>query len=265
MGLEGPAIRRVERVNVHNEVVERLVTYILETGLKPGDKLPTERELTTMMGVGRSSLREATRSLAAMGVIRIAPRGMYVGGGESSVLTQPFAWGLLLGAHSAREVIEARRVVETALAASAATNATDGEILRLGEELELMRSTVTEPEDYVSHDLEFHLAVARAGHNVILLHVVRTIQLVIRAWIEKVIREYEHIPVSYDEHRLVYEAILARDPKAAATAMGDHLAAAGSRLLMTIPGDDRDHRIRAEGVSSSSLGLIAPGLVSLEA
>jgi GntR family transcriptional repressor for pyruvate dehydrogenase complex len=255
-----PAIAPVERVNVHNVVMERIVTYILGHGLRPGDKLPTERELTAMLGVGRSSLREATRSLAAMGIIRIAPRGMYVSGGESAVLTQPIAWGLLLSAHSAREVIEARRVVETSLAASAAVRATQDDIDRLATALELMRETVVRPEEFVAHDLEFHLEVAHAGHNVILLHIVRTIQLVIRAWIEKVIREYEHTPVSFDEHRLIHEAIVARNPEAAAEAMGDHLSAAGSRLLKTIPDTEEGDTIRAEGVSSSSLGVIAPGL-----
>jgi len=259
-----PLIPRVERVSVHNKVVELLVTYILEQGLQAGDKLPTERELATMMGVGRSTLREATRSLAAMGVIRIKPRGTYVGGGESSILTQPFAWGLLMGAHSAREVIEARSVVETALTESAATNATDEDLTRLREALEAMHATVTEPEEYVSNDLAFHLAVARAGHNVILLHVVRTIQLVIRAWIEKVIREYERTPVSYDEHRLVYEAIQERDAARAREAMAAHLGAAGSRLLMTIPPDGDARSLPTGGLADTALGLIVPGLAREE-
>jgi GntR family transcriptional repressor for pyruvate dehydrogenase complex len=260
MGTTNPTIPRVERVNVHNEVMERLVAYVLEHGLRPGDKLPTERELTAMMGVGRSSLREATRSLAAMGVIRITPRGMYVGGGESAVLTQPIAWGLLLSAGSAREVIEVRGVVEIALAEAAATRASDEQIERLSDELRLMLETRNRPDEFADHDLAFHLQVAQAGQNAILLHVVRTIQLIIRAWIDKVIREYEHIPVSYDEHRLVYEGIAARDPEAAGEAMSTHLAAAGSRLLKTIPGGEEGGEIRFERASRSILGVIAPGL-----
>ena len=207
MAETNPSIPPIERVNVHNVVMERIVTYILEHGLRPGDKLPTERELTAMLGVGRSSLREATRSLAAMGVDPHRASRDVRRRWRIAVLTQPIAWGLLLSAHSAREVIEARSVVETALAEFAAMRSTEDDLDRLATALELMRETVTRPEEFVAHDLEFHLEVAHAGHNVILLHVVRTIQLVIRAWIEKVIREYEHIPVSYDEHRLVYEAL----------------------------------------------------------
>lgn len=261
MSAAEPTIRRVQRVNVHNEIVERLIEFILSQGLRRGDKLPTERDLTQMMGVGRSSLREATRSLAAMGIIQIQPRGMVVGGGESAVLSTPIAWGLLLSAHSAREVIEARSVVEISLAETAAERATAEELALVEDALRRMHETVNQPDDFVVHDLAFHLAVAQAGHNVMLLHVVRTIQLVIRAWIEKVIREYEHIPVSYDEHRLVYEALIEQDPGKARAAMAAHLAAAGTRLLKTVPDSDTAYLVEGDGLGSG-LDVILPGLTN---
>src|SRR5262245_35819330 len=87
----------ITRTTVADEIVKRLVDLILEGRLKPGDKLPSERELMDRLAVGRSSLREAIKMLRAIGVVDVAAgEGMFVGRGDASALTQPLSWGLLL-------------------------------------------------------------------------------------------------------------------------------------------------------------------------
>jgi GntR family transcriptional repressor for pyruvate dehydrogenase complex len=113
-----------QRGNVADEAVPRIVELFLEAGLRPGDRLPSERELMARLAVGRSSLREAVKTLVALGVIEVAVgSGMYVADGEASLITHPLFWGRLLSEQSTRDVVEARRVVEVELAiADAAHN-----------------------------------------------------------------------------------------------------------------------------------------------
>ncbi len=214
-----------------DDIVKRLVSLILEEALRPGDKLPSERELMVRLGVGRSSLREAVRTLAALGVIDVrVGSGMYVADGEASVLTMPLSWGLLMGERSAREVIEARRIVEIELAGLAAERATDAEVAAIAEKLALMRASLHDAEAFARYDIEFHLAVARAGHNRVLHHVLDTLRHVLRAWFVEVFPRRPDRTEPIRKHEPVLAAIQARDPAAARRAMAEHLAS-GARWL----------------------------------
>ena len=103
----------IARTSVFDEVSDRLVRFIISQGLRPGDKLPPERELGAQLQVGRSSIREAIKALSAIGVVEVSPRGMAVGRGDASLLTKPLTWGLLMTTQTAQEVVDARAVVET--------------------------------------------------------------------------------------------------------------------------------------------------------
>ena len=115
----------ISRTTVVDEIVERLIGLIVDEGLKPGDQLIPERELMERLEVGRSSLREAIKTLCALGVLEIKRgTGTFVGYGDTSILTKPLAWGLFLNQTSIQQVIEARSVIEVALAGWAAERAT---------------------------------------------------------------------------------------------------------------------------------------------
>lgn len=214
-----------------DDIVKRLVGLILDAGLRPGDKLPSERELMVRLSVGRSSLREAVRTLAALGVVDVrVGSGMFVADGESSVLTMPLSWGLLMGERSAQEVVEARRVVEVELAGLAAERATEAEIAAIGEKLALMSASLNDAEAFARYDLEFHMAVARAAHNQVLFHVLDTLRHVLRAWFVEVFPRRTDKTEPIRKHEPVLAAIRAGDPAAARSAMADHLAS-GARWL----------------------------------
>ncbi len=237
--IESPHLAPIARTTLTDEIVKRLVGLILDQGLKPGDKLPSERELCARLSVGRSSLREAIKTMTALGVVEVAVgEGMFVGRGQSSILTKPLSWALLMGERSTRELIEARRVVEVELAGMAAERATEEEIATIAERLEAMRASLTDVDTYSRCDVEFHLAVARAGHNQVLHHVVDTLRQILRVWIVEVLLSYEDKTESFNQHVPIYEAIRARDVQAARAAMRAHLDSAGARLLdVALPAD----------------------------
>ena len=82
----------IARANLTEEIIKRILNVITDIEMKPGDKLPTERELVTRFAVGRSSIREAIKILYAIEVVRIVPgAGMFVGNGNLSLLAKPFS------------------------------------------------------------------------------------------------------------------------------------------------------------------------------
>lgn len=232
--IESPYLTPINRTSVADEIVERLTGLILNAGLKPGDKLPPERELMARLSVGRSSLREAIKTLSAVGALDVRDReGTFVGSGGACILNKPLYWHLLLGERSIREVTETRHMVEVEMAGLAAKRATQEEIGAIAERMEEMRVSLDEADSsYSARDLEFHLAVASASHNRLMYQVLDTLKNVVRAWIGKNILDVEGRPISFCEHIPILEAIREHRPEEARQAMADHLDRAAIRVIV---------------------------------
>ena len=227
-----PHLAPISRPPITDEIVNRLVRLILDERLRPGDPLPSEHELASQLAVGRSSLREAVKTLRAMGVVDVVNgSGMFVGEGGASMGAKPLSWGLLMRKDGPRELIDSRRLVEAELAALAALRASAEEIAALGR-LAVKRAAPLDAEGHTRAALEFHLAVARAARNMVLSYFMEGLQHILRAWI---INTYEANPQatvrSPDEHVPIYEAIRLRDADRAREAMAKHVDEAGARLL----------------------------------
>jgi GntR family transcriptional repressor for pyruvate dehydrogenase complex len=232
-----PELMPIPRTRLPDEIVRRITTFVLDAGLRPGDRMPSERELMTKLGVGRSSLREAVKTLSAVGVVRVkGGEGMFVADGTTSLVAKPIAWGLLVGEHGTQEVIEARCTVEVAMAGMAACRAVPDDVAALEARLADMRSAIAQPEVYTSNDAAFHLEIARIAGNAILRHVLDTLRHVIRVWMRRTFTGYSEAMrlQSYNEHAPIVDAIRRHDPSAARGAMAAHLDAAAARLLKTI-------------------------------
>ncbi len=224
----------IHRANLTEEIIKRILSIITDLGMRPGDKLPTERELVTRFSVGRSSIREAIKILNAIGVVQIVPgAGMFVGNGNLSLLAKPLSLGFLMGGRGTAELIEARHLLEVELAGLAAQRASAEEVAAIEEGLFEMRLRQEDVERYAEADIRFHLAVARGAHNEVLLDLLETLQHIIRNWIFKSIREVEGMPSSLHEHIPIVEAIRGHDPMRARAAMKEHLDQAGGRLQRT--------------------------------
>jgi GntR family transcriptional repressor for pyruvate dehydrogenase complex len=217
------SLNPIERQPIVDEIVERLVSYILHEDLKPGDKLPTERELMSRLSVGRSTLREAIKTLSAVGVLEVKQgSGTFVGQGNVSILTKPLAWGLLLSQDSVEHVIEARGVIEVALAGWAAERATEAEISSISRILDSLEASQFDMETYVEHDLEFHVAIAQAAHNPMVSLILSLIQQVLRIWMKVTYIESGGATDSMILHRKIFNAIQSHDARAAREQMEDH-------------------------------------------
>ncbi len=235
--IESKHLTPISRQKITDIILQRLINLILDEGLRPGDRLPTERDLMTRLSVGRSSLREAVRVLSTIGVVEVnVGEGMFVGNGGSSALTLPLSWGLLMNDDSAREVIETRRIIEVELAGLAAQRATDEDIAMIKGDVTQLEASQDDGPAFVRIDLDFHLAIARAAHNQVMFHILETLQQVVRAWMDKVTEEYfEGRPQpAFAEHAAVAEAIAARDEPQARQAMRGHLDRGAARLLAVL-------------------------------
>jgi GntR family transcriptional regulator, transcriptional repressor for pyruvate dehydrogenase complex len=235
-----PHLAPISRPAIADEIVNRLIRLILEERLRPGDRLPTEHELMARLAVGRSSLREAVKTLRALGVVDVVNgNGMFVGQGGASLGSKPLSWGLLMRESGARELIEGRRLVESELAALAAERASADEIEEIG------RLATAEPElgdaaAYGRAAIDFHLAVASAAHNTVLTYFFEGLQHILRDWISQTYEAHGEEARVPNEHVPVYEAIRARDAARAREAMALHLDAAGKRLLRLLSESERN-------------------------
>ncbi len=254
--LSSQHLQPIPRISLTEEIVKRLVNWILEEDLRSGDKLPSEREMISRFSVGRSSLREAIRILHAIGLVKVSVgEGMFVGHGDLSLIAQPLTLGLLMGEQSRDELIETRRLVEIETAGLAAERATQEEIEAIRLHLETMRGNQRIPERYAQADLEFHLAIARGAHNRLLYNLLHTLRHIVGSLISKVVVDYDanHMPQSFKVHVPIYEAIEARDPRRARRAMAVHLDRLEDRLTAAI---FRGQRRREAVVASAPVRAI---------
>jgi len=250
--LESLRPQTVRRGAVTDEAVAALVSLILDRGLRPGDKLPSERELMAQLSVGRSSLREAIRTLSALGMVEVAVgSGMYVADGGTSALTRPLSWGLLMGGQSTRDVIDARRVVEVELAGLAAERATEEDLEAIADQLNLLRANADDAERCARFDVEFHLAIGRAAHSEVLYHVLETLRHLLRVWFAEVYPRHETPSVPGERHAELLEVIRSRDAEAARRTMAKHHDEGAAWLLERIAGASANGRRNAEQAAAS--------------
>lgn len=213
----------INRVTVVDEIVQRLIDLISNGEFKPGDKLPPERELRERLSVGRSSLREATKTLQALGVLEVKPGlGMFISSGDISSFTKPLALGLFLNQSNVQQVIEARSVIEVALAGWAAERAKEKDIVLIGQIYDKLCESQNDMETYVAYDIKFHFAIAKAAQNELLLYTLRILHDVIQTWMKTTYQESQGAEDSMELHTKIYEAICSGDVQTAREAMAAH-------------------------------------------
>jgi GntR family transcriptional regulator, transcriptional repressor for pyruvate dehydrogenase complex len=226
---------RVEaREPLSAEMARKLLDYLLSGVLMPGDRLPSERELSRTFGVGRSAVRDALKPLSLLGIIDVRQGdGTYLRATESELLPKAVEWGLLLGEQSAVDLVEARRHIEVALATLAAQRRSEEDLSELRRLLREMQDAGSDDE-FIEADIAFHLRLAEAAGNSVLSGILTNIRSLIQVWITRVTRAADSIAPSYQEHVPIMAAVEARDPAAAAAAMGAHLDSAGAKLARTL-------------------------------
>ena len=219
------AFGTVTRDALPDQIAARLIELITERQLKAGDRLPPERELAAAMGVSRSSLREALRALAMLGVTEMRHGdGTYLTSLEPDALMRPVGLVLALSDGGLEELFEARKLVEPGLAALAATRISDAEVAELQRCAEASAAALDDAEAFMWADIELHAKIARAASNAVLE---RLLDSIAGMGIASRRRTGRLAPVreqSARDHREIAAAIAARDAQAASAAMLRHLA-----------------------------------------
>ncbi|MGA5097078.1 FadR/GntR family transcriptional regulator [Streptomyces lavendulocolor] len=218
--------RKSPRGTVAERAVEEIKALIADGRLGPGERLPTERDLSTQLGISRNSMREAIRALTVMGVLEARHgSGVYVTQLEAGDLLESF--GVVADLSRGRqlaELLEIRRVLESTAAALAAARITEEQLAEVERHLDAMNTT-DDPERILAHDLAFHRAVADACGNETMAAMLEG--LASRTFRTRVWRGYQE-EGAYDrtrrEHARIHRALVDRDPEAARTAAAAHVS-----------------------------------------
>jgi GntR family transcriptional repressor for pyruvate dehydrogenase complex len=221
----------VKATRVSDAVIQEIESMILDGVLKPGERLPPERELAKKMGVSRPSLREAIKTLAARDLVESKRGG---GTFVSNLLGPSFSNPLMnLFQHHPEtlyDLLEVRTTLEGESAYHAAMRATDADLEIIRRRYDAMTRVHAKGEDAMTNaesDLEFHLAIAEAAHNVVLLYIMRGLFNLLLSSIytslEKLFAREGHAERVAEQHQAIFEAIVARDPEAARAAAQAHL------------------------------------------
>ena len=242
------------REPVSAEIARKLLDYLLSGVLLPGDRLPSERELSRTFGVGRSAVRDALKPLTLLGIIDVRQGdGTYLRTTESEILPKAIEWGLLLGERRALDLVEARRHIEVALATLAAERRDEQDLRDMRVLLRQMELAASDDE-FIEADMKFHLRLAEAARNSVLAGILTNIRSLIRVWISRVTRAADSVAPSYQEHVPIMEALEAKDPAAAAAAMAAHLDSAGAKLARTLEAERATAKDLREATSEPATG-----------
>ena len=218
-----PAFEAVRKGKLYEEVARQIESFILEK-LKPGDKLPAERELAEMFSVSRSSIRDAIRSLQSMGLVE--PRqgvGTVVCEITADAVINPLANVLGRKRQMVTELLDVRKMLEPPLAARAASHASAEELAEMEEILRRQQEKVARGENTVEEDSEFHYAIAMASDNSIVLKVLDMLMDLLRETRERSLQVEGRSQKSLDGHRRILSAIKRHDSEAAQNAMRRHI------------------------------------------
>jgi GntR family transcriptional repressor for pyruvate dehydrogenase complex len=224
--------RTTRAPRVTEGAIDKIRERIVSGAWGPGDRLPKESELAAELGLSRNSLREAVRALSQLRVLEVRQGdGTYVSSLEPRLLLEStgFISHLLLG-ETEIELYEVRRILEAAASALASGRIDAEEKAQLAKSLERMRDAGS-VEELVEADVAFHAVIAKAAGNAVLASLLASLStrtMRIRLWHGRTADDALH--ETREEHRRIYEAIIAGDPELARAAAMAHIAS-GERWL----------------------------------
>lgn len=235
------------------QVVNHIRGMIEDGRLKPGDKIPPEREFARDLKISRASLRTGIGYMAAMGVMNVRHGvGTFVADGPPEI--GKASLGLMGALHGFQswQMFEARQLLESNLAALAAERGKDEHLTVLAEEVAEMYATVDVPDEYLIHDVRFHRTIAQASGNPILAALMETVTSALYEERRKTVAHARNLKDSAEAHREIYRAIRSRNAGEARRLMGDHL-----RMAQTE--QEREAEAEATARSKVSAGKVRRG------
>jgi GntR family transcriptional repressor for pyruvate dehydrogenase complex len=229
--------KTVKRSSSREQVMEQILKSIESGRLKPGDRLPTEQQLIEMFGVGRSTIREATSTLATLGYLKsIQGKGCFVREDLDPLKATGFGLQNLRAATNIIDLVEVREILECNAVRLAARRADAKDIRRIQNVYSKMKKTMHDLSRFIEHDFQFHIALARATGNKLILEMMKHI-------VEKVHKEYDNFRPNElfqrDEAILtagkIVDCVARGEGEKASEAMQDHLNLVSAEIKRRLP------------------------------
>lgn len=232
---------KVQVPRISDAVASSLEKRILEGSLKPGDRLPPERELATELGVSRPSLREAIQKLASKGMLQSRQGGgTYVTDRLEQTFSDP--WQAMMGSHPnlREDLLEFRRMLEGQAAEWAAERATEADLQRLEQAFAAMTEAFASDdlERRSTTDIAFHQAVGEAAHNALIGHLSAALLRLMHDNIRLNLGELKTVPSATsllsNQHAAIFAAIRDHKPAEARSAAETHIDFVSETLAQTL-------------------------------
>ena len=212
------------RTNVFDYTVKRLQKMIDDGNLRPGEKLPSERELVAQFSISRSVVREALRVLEAQGLVAIQQgKGVYVQRPGLQTVLQPVQRLLKDGSITLQNLMQARYILEPEIVKIASKMINETQLLRLEQEYHEMIKYLDYPEKYLEADKNFHSLLVSCTGNPVLVIMMWPIITMFNGFIELLYQVPGTPQKVFTAHDTILKALRDHDPEAAAAAMRSHL------------------------------------------
>lgn len=218
--LEAP----IARQKTYELVAQRLLELMSAGRLEPGDAVPAERELAQAYGVGRSSIREALRMLEFKGMIRASGNGGFTVAAFGDTLNRSLDFLLSVDQADFRELFEVRHMLEAEAAALAAERHLEPDLAEMARQIAAMQSSLSSETAFIDADLRFHMAVAQATRNRLIVHLMHAIRTQLQASLASSFHVAGLPEHAIEMHRAILDAIAAREPGEARRRMHEHVS-----------------------------------------
>ena len=217
--------KAIQTSRIYEQIVQQIEELIRENRLKPGDQLPPERELAQQFGVSRTAVREAVKALREKGLVEAySGKGVFVTHGSSHSFRQSLDSILKSGQQAnLTHLEEVREILEPNIAALAATRADEQHLATMREAVAVMDRSQNDPDAYIEADLDFHLSLAEAVDNPIVLSLIDSIVGLLREQRMKIFCVEGGPARGQYHHKRILQAIEGHDAEAAREAMRAHL------------------------------------------
>ena len=217
--------KAVQSSRLYEQIVRQIEDSIQQGELSAGSQLPAERDLAKQFGVSRTAVREAIKALQEKGLVDAFPgRGTFVTSGTPNTMRRSLDQLVNSGDEEGRAyLVEVREMLEPEIAALAAVRADEEDLSVMREAVKTMDSASWDSDVYIEADLDFHLALAEAAGNPIVLSLIDSIVGLLREQRLRIFRVAGGPDRGQQHHRRILEAIQRHDPQAARAAMQAHL------------------------------------------
>jgi GntR family transcriptional repressor for pyruvate dehydrogenase complex len=216
----------IQASRLYEQIVQQIEESILKGELNEGSQLPAERDLAKQFGVSRTAVREAIKALQEKGLVDAFPgRGTFVTNGTSNSMRRSLDRIIKSGEPDGLAyLVEVREILEPEIAALAAVRATEQDLTAMREALDVMDNAGRDSDAFIEADLDFHLALAEAAANPIVLSLIDSIVGLLREQRLRIFRIPGGPECGQDHHKRILEAIQRHDPHEARVAMQAHLS-----------------------------------------